>query len=147
MAPPRSSWLIAGRGCAAGGWVLWIAVQVVADDPFPPEISLSQYGLGGAGWLFSLWVVVLATGPLLLLRFRPVPGPARWLLAIGYLGTWTMALVRTDEGVVQMSGHAMVHMAGAVIALVFLPLGIGLVLRHAARAWAKPRSGSALGGR
>jgi len=135
MAPPRSSWLIAGRGCAAGGWVLWIAVQVVADDPFPPEISLSQYGLGGAGWLFSLWVVLLATGPLLLLRFRPVPGPARWLLAIGYLGTWTMALVRTDEGVVQMSGHAMVHMAGAVIALVFLPLGIGFVLRHAARAW------------
>src|SRR6476619_6622913 len=72
MAPPRSSWLIAGRGCAAAGWVLWIAVQVVADDPFPPEISLSQYGLGGAGWLFSLWVVVLATGPLLLLRFLPV---------------------------------------------------------------------------
>jgi len=34
-----------------------------------------------------------------------------------------------------MSGHAMVHMAGAVIALVFLPLGIGFVLRHAARAW------------
>ena len=110
-------------------------MQVVADDPFPPEISLSQYGLGGAGWLFSLWVVLLATGPLLLLRFRPVPGPARWLLAIGYLGTWTMALVRTDEGVVQMSGHAMVHMAGAVIALVFLPLGIGFVLRYAARAW------------
>src|SRR6478609_1122757 len=79
MAPPRSSWLIAGRGCAAAGWVLWIAVQVVADDPFPPEISLSQYGLGDAGWLFSLWVVLLATGPLLLLSFRPVPGPARWL--------------------------------------------------------------------
>ena len=46
-----------------------------------------------------------------------------------------MALVRTDEGVVQMSGHAMVHMAGAVVALVFLPLGIGFVLRYSARPW------------
>ena len=76
---------------------------------------------------------MLATGPLLLLRYRPVPGPARWLLAIGYLGTWMMALVRTDEGVLQMSGHAMVHMAGAVVALVFLPLGIVCALRYAAR--------------
>src|SRR3954471_18753195 len=101
MAPPRSSWLIAGRGCAAAGWILWLIVQTVARDPFPPEISLSQYGLGGAGWLFHVWAIVLATTPLLLLRYRPVPGAARWLLAIGYAGTLVMAIVRTDEGVQQ----------------------------------------------
>ena len=33
MPAPRTSWLIAGRCCAAAGWLLWIAVQVVADDP------------------------------------------------------------------------------------------------------------------
>ncbi len=112
-----------------------MVVQVVAKDPFPPEISLSQYGLGGAGWLFSAWVVVLAGSPLLLLRYRPVPGPARWLLAIGYAGTVLMAIVRTDEGVQQMSAHAMVHMAGAVIGLVFLPLGMVFVLHYAGKPW------------
>lgn len=117
------------------GWILWLVVQLVAKDPFPPEISLSQYGLGGAGWLFSVWAIVLASSPLLLLRYRPVPGAARWLLLIGYAGTWVMAIVRTDEGVQQMSGHAMVHMAGAVTGLVFLPLGIVLVVCHAAKPW------------
>ena len=110
-------------------------VQVVADDPFPPEISLSQYGLGGTGWIFSVWAVVLASSPLLLLRYRPVPGSARWLLAIGYVGTWVMAIVRTDEGIQQMSAHAMVHMAAAVTGLVFLPVGIVVALRYSAKPW------------
>jgi hypothetical protein len=125
--------LRAGRWCAASGWVLWIVVQAVADDPFPPEISLSQYGLGPHGWLFSVWVILLATSPLLLFRARPVPGPAMWLLVAGYLGVWTMALVRTDAGIQAMSGHAKVHMVGAVLAMVFLPLGILSVLRFATR--------------
>jgi hypothetical protein len=128
-------WRMAGRGCAAIGWAGWIAVQVVNDDPFPPEISLSQYGLGSAGWIFSAWVIVLAAGPLLLLRYRPVPGPARTLVRIGFLATVVMALVRTDEGGPQMSVHAKVHMAAAVLALVFLPLGIVCALRYAERRW------------
>ena len=135
MAEPRRAWLLAGRCCAAAGWILCAAVQVVAGDPFPPDISLSQYGLGGTGWLFSVWVVVLASSPLLLLRYRPVPGPARWLLVVGYVGTWVMAVVRTDEGGLQMSGHAKVHMGGATVALVFLPLGIAFALRYAGRTW------------
>src|SRR6476619_4782603 len=130
-----NGWLIAGRACAAIGWVLWVVVQLVNDDPFPPEISLSQYGLGGAGWLFSVWVVVLAAAPLLLLRYRPVPGPARALVLIGFWGTVVMALVRTDEGAPQMSAHAKVHMAAAVVALVLLPLGILCALRYAQRRW------------
>jgi hypothetical protein len=130
-----NGWRIAGRGCAAAGWVLWVVVQVVNDDPFPPEISLSQYGLGGTGWLFSVWVIVLATAPILLLRYRPVPGPARVLVAIGWVGTLVMALVRTDEGAPQMTAHAKVHMAAAVVALVFLPLGILFALRYAERRW------------
>ena len=128
-----SGYVRAGRWCAASGWVLWVVVQVVADDPFPPEISLSQYGLGPHGWIFSVWVILLATGPLLLYRARPVPGPAKWLLAAGYLGVWTMALVRTDEGIQAMSTHAKVHMYGAVLAMVFLPLGILAVLRYSTR--------------
>jgi hypothetical protein len=130
-----NGWRFAGRCCAVVGWALWVAVQVVNDDPFPPEISLSQYGLGAAGWLFSVWVIVLATGPLLLLRYRPVPGPARALVLIGFVGTVVMALVRTDEGAPQMTAHAKVHMAAAVVALVFLPVGILFALRFAERRW------------
>jgi len=117
------------------GWILWVAVQVVARDPFPPEISVSQYGLGGAGWLFSVWAVVLASSPLLLLRSRPVPGPAGAFLAVGWSGSAVMAVVRTDEGLQQMSWHAQVHMAGAVLALVFLPLGIAAAMTWARRPW------------
>ena len=128
-------WRIAGRWCAALGGVLWVVVQVVNDDWFPPRISASQYGLGPAGWVFSVWVVVLCTSPLLLLRYRPVPGLALWLLTIGYAGAWLMALVRTDLGGGQASFTADAHMAGAVLTLVFLPLGIACALRRAAGRW------------
>ena len=126
---------IAGRVCAVAGAVLWVLVQVVAGDPFPPEISESQYGLGAAGWLFSLWAIVLASSPVLLFRSRPVPGRAGPFLAIGWAGSAVMAVVRTDEGYQPMTWHAQVHMVGAVLALVFLPLGMASALRWAGRAW------------
>lgn len=124
-------WLIAGRCCAAVGWLLWVAMQVLADDPFPPEISVSQYGLGEFGWVFTVWAVTLAAAPLLLLPAAPVPGPAATLLWVGFAGAAVMAVVRTDDGGGAMSWHAKVHMVGAVVALVFLPLGILLALRVA----------------
>ncbi len=129
------AWKIAGRACAAIAWVLWVVVQVVADDPFPPEISVSQYGVGPHGWLFTVWVVLLASSPLMLLRYRPVPGPARWLLAVGFAGSLLMAFVRTDEGGPQMSTEAKVHMAGAIPAMVALPLGIVAAMWFAAPGW------------
>lgn len=128
--------LIAGRACAAAGWLLWVGLQVLADDPFPPEISVSQYGLGPNGWVFTVWAVTLAAAPLLLLRAAPERGPAAALLWIGFAGAAVMAVVRTDAIGGAMSGHAKVHMAGAVVALVFLPLGILAALRRAER-WAR----------
>jgi hypothetical protein len=133
MEGAMNGYVRAGRWCAASGWVLWVLVQVVAGDFFPPELSLSQYGLGPQGWIFSVWVILLATSPLLLYKSRPVAGPAKWLLIAGYLGVWTMALVRTDEGIQAMSAHAKVHMYGAVLAMVLLPLGILSALRYSTR--------------
>ena len=127
---PRGA-LIAGRSCAAAGWLLWIVMQVVADDPFPPEVSVSQYGLGAFGWVFTVWALALAAAPILLLRAAPAPGPAAALLWVGFAGAAVMAVVRTDEGGGAMSGHAQVHMVGAAVALVFLPLGIRFALRGA----------------
>lgn len=123
--------LIAGRVCAAGGWLLWIALQVLAGDPFPPEISVSQYGLGETGWVFTGWALTLAAAPLLLVRAAPVPGPAAALLLVGFAGAAVMAVVRTDDGGGAMSWHARVHMVGAIVALVFLPLGILVAMRVA----------------
>ena len=111
--------------------MLWVLVQVVAQDPFPPEISLSQYGLGGAGWLFSVWVVVLASSPLLLLRYRPVPGPARWLLAIGYAGTVGDGARPHRRGCASRCRRTpRCTWAARWSALVFLPLGILCALRY-----------------
>jgi hypothetical protein len=126
-------WLTAVRCCAALSWLLWVAMQVIAEDPFPPEISISQYGLGGTGWVFTAWAVALAGAPVLLLRGAPVPGPAGWLIAVGFAGAVVMAVVRTDEGVGLTTWYAKVHMVGAVTALVFLPLGMLLALRFAGR--------------
>ncbi len=130
---PASLWLIAGRCCAALGWVLWVVVQIIAKDPFPPEISESQYGLGGLGWVFTAWALALAAAPPLLQRAAPVPGPARWLQWIGFAGAVVMALVRTDEGGGPMSWHARTHTVAAVVALIFLPLGMLAALRFADR--------------
>jgi hypothetical protein len=124
-------WLIAGRVCAAVGWVLWVVMQLLADDPFPPDISVSQYGIGPTGWVFTVWALALAAAPLLLLRAAPVPGPAAPLLWVGFGGAAVMAVVRTDDGGGAMSWHAQVHMIGAIVALVFVPLGILLALRDA----------------
>jgi hypothetical protein len=126
------------------GWVLWALLQVVNHDPFPPEISLSQYGLGPTGWLFSVWVIVLTISPLLLLRSRPVPGPARALLVIGFLGSLVTAVVRTDDDGSQMSFHARLHMTGSILAAIFLPLGILFVMRYAGAPWRGLASGLAL---
>ena len=126
----------AGLVCAAVGWVLFVMVQVVAADPFPPEISLSQYGVGPDGWLFSLWVVVIAAVPVLCYLYRPVPGPARWFLAVGVVGNLVMAIVRTDEGGLQLSTQSKIHTGGAVLAMVGLPLGMVLALWYAKR-WAR----------
>jgi hypothetical protein len=159
--------LIAGRTCAASGWLLWVLMQALADDPFPPEISISQYGLGEFGWVFTVWALTLAAAPLLLLsslpserspaprpsaercrcvddslagarpvRAAPVPGPAAAMLWVGFAGAAVMAFVRTDEGGGAMSWHAQVHMVGAIVALVFLPLGI-LAAGRAAGPWAR----------
>ncbi len=133
--PGGRGWLLAGRCSAATGWALWVLVQVVAADPFPPEISLSQYGLGPAGWLFSIWAITTGLAPLLLHWYQPGRGPGAVLLGLAFAGSLVTAVVRTDEDGLQQSLHARVHTAGAIAALVLLPAGILVGLRHATRNW------------
>jgi hypothetical protein len=129
-------WWVAGAGAAAAAWVFCVIVQVVARDPLPPTISVSQYGVGPHGWLFSLWMATIAAAPWCLYRYRPAVGfGARWWLGVGILGAAVMAIVRTDPGGLQRSLQAKVHMAGSVLALSGLPIGILLCLLGAAAVW------------
>ena len=129
-------WWIAGTVAVALAWALSVAVQAVAGDPLPPDISISQYGVGPHGWLFSLWMLVTVAGPCLLYLYRPVRGfGAGWWLSVGLIGSAVMATVRTDPGGLQESVHAKIHMVGATLALVGLPIGILLGVAMAARPW------------
>lgn len=139
-------WWVTGAVAVAASWALCCAVQAVAGDPLPPQISVSQYGVGPHGWLFSLWMLAVASGPCLLYRYRPVRGlGAAWWLLTGALGTAVMAIVRTDPGGLQQSLGAKIHLVGSVLALAGLPIGIMLGLWAAAPAWRRSAIGLVAG--
>lgn len=132
------AWWVAGTTAVIAAWLLSVAVQAVAHDPFPPKISVSQYGVGPHGWLFSLWVVAIVAGPWCFYLFRPARGyGARWALLIGIVGGAVMATVRTDPGGLQKSVQAKVHLVGSVLALAGLPIGILLCLLGGAVVWVR----------
>ncbi len=129
-------WYIAGVVGTALAFIACLAAQVVSGDPLPPDISLSQYGVGSNGWVFSLWMLCFAAGACCLYRYRPVRGlGAGWWLLVGAIGASVMAMVRTDPGGLQDSVHARVHMVGSVLALSGMPIGIMLIMLTAAAPW------------
>lgn len=131
-------WRLTGIALTAVAWGLGIVTQAVAHDFLPPKISVSQYGVGPHGWVFTCWMlaIALACGALYLARPARGRAAAGWLGA-GMTGTAVMALVRTDPGGLQQSVNAKVHLAGAVLTVAAIPIGICLALRPASRAWAR----------
>jgi hypothetical protein len=106
-----------------------VAMQAVAGQWFPPPISISQYGIGPHGWLFSVFVVTMGAAPLCFERLcAHRQRYARVILGVGLAGAVVMALVRTDSGGAQASVNAKVHMVGAIFCLFCVPLGMFLVL-------------------
>lgn len=136
----RPELLLVGRIAAAASLVLCVLVQWVNHDFLPPDISISQYGLGPHGWVFTVWVAMVALAVLTLqaggtVRHHRV---GNWLAA-GSVGLLVMGVVRTDGDGLQQSLHARVHMIGSIVALIALPLGMALVMSHASPRW---RTGS-----
>lgn len=127
----RRRWYLAGIASLLLSYLLLIAMQILEHDWLPPRISISQYGVGRWGWMFSLFLLGFALAPLLSDRAVPSGRVVRVLLIIGLLGCLVMALVPTDPGGLQQSVRAKVHMGGSVLGLSMTPLGTaGALLRH-----------------
>ena len=126
-------WLRAGEIWVAASIVLLLLMQLVSGAWFPPPISISQYGIGLWGWLFSLWAVSLGAMPLCLLRALQTAGDGRHrlgtvLICTGTIGALVMAVVRTQDGGAQVLWNAKVHMVGSIVASALIPLGVLAVM-------------------
>ena len=55
--------LTLGRIATLAALVLCVGLQQINHDYFPPNVSISQYGVGPHGWVFTSWsaVTVLAS--------------------------------------------------------------------------------------
>ena len=133
-------WLTVGRVSTFAAIVFCLLLQWINHDWFPPEVSVSQYGLGPRGWVFTTWAALLALSVLALTRGGPDLGARRtrtvygWLV-VGSAGLLLMGIVRTDAGGAQQSWHARTHMVGSILALLALPVGILLAIGWARVRW------------
>jgi len=118
------------------GILLCLGMQAVNYDFFPPRISISQYGVGPRGWIFTCWAVVLAVTVKTLQVGSGAQryGVSRWI-TFGGLGLLVMGLVRTDADGLQQSLHAKVHMGASFVALAVLPIGMALAMNQARARW------------
>ena len=128
--------LAVGRVAAVASIALCLLIQQVNHDFFPPAISVSQYGIGRWGWVFTAWAAVVVLATLALHAGGTVrgngAGPA---LLTGAAGLIVMGVVRTDAGGLQHSVHAKVHMVGSIVGLIALPIGMALAMAHTRRWW------------
>lgn len=132
----RPDLLVIGRVAAALSLLLCALVQWLNHDFFPPEVSISQYGIGPRGWVFTLWTAMVALAVLTLqaggtTSHHPI---GNWLAA-GSVGLVVMGIVRTDANGLQQSVHARVHMISSIVALIALPIGMALAMSPANSRW------------
>lgn len=128
-------WYAVGVGCVVVAIIAFFLMQTLKGDYLPPEISVSQYGVGPSGWVFSVFTVLIAAGPLAFGYSRRTGRLTRALLWIGTVGAVIMAVVRTDPSGLQQSLNSRIHTAASVLVLGFLPFGICGALAAAAPVW------------
>ncbi|MBA3800325.1 MAG: DUF998 domain-containing protein [Geodermatophilaceae bacterium] len=113
-----------------------VALQLVSRDWFPPEVSISQYGVGEYGWMLTATLLCFAGASALLLwgamRQSPRlgwPVIAPWTLWIA--GLVVMALIPTNEWPAPLTLTGQIHQAAAICGLFFAPIGAVLMVRPA----------------
>ncbi len=110
-----------------------LAMQAVSGDWFPPDVSISQYGVGTYGWTLTVTLLFLAAGSALLLwgayrlsaarQWRVVLPWTVWILALV-----VMAFVPTNEWPAPLSLTGQIHQAAAVLGLFVAPIAAMLMV-------------------
>lgn len=126
---------IVGWTATVAAVVLMVIVQWVNDDWLPPEISLSQYGLGPNGWLFNLCLISIGVAGLAWYRCGPPNRLTLLLVGVGAAGSVIAALIPTQPGGAQETWNATVHMIGSIMLVAFLPFGLCRLVRVRPRWW------------
>ncbi|MGI8627862.1 MAG: DUF998 domain-containing protein [Geodermatophilaceae bacterium] len=115
------------------GALSMVAMQAVSGDWFPPEVSISQYGVGEHDWMLTMTLLLLAGASSLLFWGAYRQGPARrWQVALPWtiwiLALVVMAFVPTNEWPGPLSLTGQVHQAAAVCGLFTAPIGAVLMV-------------------
>lgn len=124
---------VIGWAATAAAIVLLFVLQIVHDDWLPPEISMSQFGLGPHGWILSVFLLTIAAASLAWYRVGPPDRLTLLLLGIGSFGAAVAALIPTQAGGLQESWNAVVHMIGSALMVAGLPFGLCRMV------WVRPR--------
>ncbi len=110
------------------GAISLIAMQAVRGDWFPPEVSISQYGVGDNGWMLTMTLLfmALASGLLLVGSHRQAGNP-NWAVLLPW-SIWTLALVvmafvPTNEWPAPLTLTGEIHQGAAILGLFFAPIG------------------------
>ncbi len=105
-----------------------LAMQAVRGDWFPPEVSISQYGVGETGWMLTMTLLLMALASALLLvgHYRQAGAPTLSVLlpwTIWTLALVVMAFVPTNEWPGPLSLTGQIHQGAAIFGLFFAPIG------------------------
>ncbi len=115
-----------------------LAMQAVSGDWFPPDVSISQYGVGTDGWTLTVTLLCLAAASALLLWGAHRLGAARhWRVVVPWtvwiLALVVMAFVPANEWPAPLSLTGQIHQAAAVLGLFVAPIGAMLMVGVGAR--------------
>lgn len=115
------------------GAVSVVAMQAVGGDWFPPEVSISQYGVGDHGWTLTMTLLFMAAASTLVLWGAHRLGTARGWAVNLFWTTWivalvVMAFVQTNEWPGPLSLTGQVHLAAAVCGMFTAPIGAVLMV-------------------
>ncbi|MEO9198595.1 MAG: DUF998 domain-containing protein [Antricoccus sp.] len=116
----RIAWWLAGL-CVVGT----ISMQIVKHDWLPPTDSLSQYGVGKNGWVFSVAVGALGATSVtvgLLARALGRPLITTIMLGVGGAGFIIDGLVPADAAASHPTIYGHIHLVAAVFGVVLVPV-------------------------
>lgn len=141
-APSAVGWTRAALWLTHVGVVAAVSMQAVKGDWFPPENSMSQYGVGRYGWVFTVCVAALGLAGLAMavgtLRTTTAMRRTTAILLIVWGGPLLLTgVVPADATAAHPSAAGVTHMYLSAVALLALPMA-GFLTALSGRPTARP---------